>query len=81
MAASYYSMDKAKGLQDYNFYQLGVVTASVDTRSDATNSAKFVYKYTEAGDALVIIGEKKGQSINGNTTWYKVVSDLNIDSS
>ena len=69
MAASYYSMDKAKGLQDYNFYQLGVVTASVDTRSDATNSAKFVYKYTEAGDALVIIGEKKGQSINGNTTW------------
>ena len=80
MAASYYSMDKAKGLQDYNFYQLGVVTASVDTRSDATNSAKFVYKYTEAGDALVIIGEKKGQSINGNTTWYKVVSDLNIDS-
>lgn len=79
MAANYYSLDRAKGLQDYNYYQLGVVTRQVNAMSDATNSSKFVYSYPEAEDALVIVGEKQGQSINGNSTWYKVVSDLNID--
>lgn len=80
MASNYYSFDKSKGLQDYNFYQLGVVTQSVNAMSDSSNSSRFVYKYTEAGDALIILGEKQGENVNGNTTWYKVVSDLNIDS-
>ena len=80
MAAQYYSLDKAKGLQDYNFYQLGVVTRQVNAMSDASNSSKFVYSYPEAEDAVVIIGEKQGEAVEGNTTWYKVVSDLNIDS-
>lgn len=80
MAANYYNFDKSKGLQDYNYYQLGVVTTSVNAMSDATTSSKLVYTYTETGDALVIIGEKQGQEVNGNKTWYKVVSDLNIDS-
>ena len=80
MAAQYYSFDKAKGLQDYNFYQLGVVTKQVKAMSDASTNSKEVYIYPEAEDAVVIIGEKEGQSIEGNTTWYKVVSDLNIDS-
>lgn len=79
MAANYYSFDKAKGMQDYNYYQLGVVTASVNAMSDASNASKFVYTYTEAGDALIILGEKTGENVNGNTTWYKVTSDLNID--
>ena len=80
MAAQYYSLDKAKGLQDYNFYQLGVVTRQVNAMSDASNGSKFVYSYPEAEDAVVIIGEKQGEAVEGNTTWYKVVSDLNIDS-
>lgn len=80
MAANYYSFDKAKGLQDYNYYQLGVVTRQVNAMSDATNSSKFIYSYPEAEDALVIVGEKQGQAVEGNTLWYKVVSDLNIDS-
>ena len=80
MAAQYFSLDKAKGLQDYNFYQLGVVTRQVNAMSDASNSSKFVYSYPEAEDAVVIIGEKQGEAVEGNTTWYKVVSDLNIDS-
>ncbi len=80
MAANYYALDKAKGLQDYNFYQLGVVKRQVNAMSDASNSSKFVYSYPEAEDAVVIIGEKQGESVEGNTTWYQVVSDLNIDS-
>ena len=80
MAANYFSLDKAKGLQDYNYYQLGVVTRQVNAMSSANNSSKFVYSYPEAEDAVVIVGEYQGESVNGNSTWYKVVSDLNIDS-
>jgi len=80
MASNYYSLDKAKGMQDYNFYQLGVVTQAVNAMSDASNSSKFIYTYPEAEDGVVIVGEKQGESVGGNTTWYKVVSDLNIDS-
>lgn len=80
MASHYYAFDKAKGLQDYNFYQLGVLKkGAVWARSDAKNSAKGIYQYPEAEDGVVIIGEKQGDSVEGNTTWYQVVSDLNID--
>ncbi len=80
MAANYYALDKAKGLQDYDYYQLGVATRQVNAMSDASNSSKFIYSYPEAEDAVVIVGEKKGESVNGNNLWYQVVSDLNIDS-
>lgn len=80
MAANYYAFDSAKGMQDYNYYQLGVVTTSVNAMSDSNNSSKKMYTYPEAEDAVVIVGEKQGQSINGNTTWYKVMSDYNLDS-
>ena len=79
MAANYYSMDAALGLQDYNYYQLGVVTAPIAARTDATSSAKFLYTYPEKDDAVVIIGEKEGETINGDATWYKIVSDINLD--
>lgn len=81
MAANYYSLDKSKGLQDYNYYQLGVLKqGAVIARNDASNSAKEVYKYPEAEDAVVIVGEKEGETVNGDATWYEVVSDLNLDS-
>ena len=81
MAANYYSLDKSKGLQDYNYYQLEVLNqGAVIARSDASNSAKEVYKYPEAEDAVVIVGEKEGETVNGDATWYEVVSDLNLDS-
>lgn len=79
MAANYYSFDKAKGLQDYNYYQLGVVTQSVDAKISASTSSKTIYTYPEAEDAVVIVGEQKGTSVNGNTTWYKIMSDFNLD--
>ena len=59
MAANYYSLDKALGLQDYNYYQLGVVTAPIAARTDATSSAKFLYTYPEKDDAFI------GGSISG----------------
>lgn len=76
MAANYYSMDKALGLQDYNYYQLGVLNNKANAYSDASTSSKFVYEYPEAEDAVVIVGEVQ----KSDGLWYKVVSDLNIDS-
>ena len=79
MAANYYAMDAALGLQDYDYYQLGVVVAPVDARADATPSSKFLYTYPEKNDAVVIIGEKEGHTVQGDATWYKIVSDINLD--
>ena len=75
MASNYYSMDKALGLQDYNYYQLGVVNKQTNSYSDASTNSKFVYQYPEAEDAVVIVDEVE----KNNEKWYKVVSDLNID--
>lgn len=72
MASFYYAFDRAKGLQDYNYYQLGIANSSFYTYSAPSTSAKAVYKYTEYGDSIVIVGYKDG--------WYEIVSDLNIDS-
>ena len=75
MASNYYSLDKAFGLQDYNYYQLGVLTSKAQAYSGPSTSSKWIYEYPEAEDAVLIVGEVK----NGNETWYKVQSDLNID--
>ena len=76
MAANYYSMDKAFGLQDYNYYQLGVLKNSANAYAQASASSKFIYQYPEAEDAVVIVGET---TVNGEK-WYKVISDINLDS-
>lgn len=75
MAANYYSLDKAFGLQDYNYYQLGVVNGPTRAYQDPSTASRFIYEYPEREDALVIVGEVNAN----NETWYKVVSDLNID--
>ncbi len=74
MAANYYALDKYFGLQDYNYYQLGVVTGPTRAYLDASTSSKFIYEYPEAEDALVIVEEK---TVN-NVLWYKVISDKNL---
>lgn len=76
MAANYYSLDKSFGLQDYNYYQLGVVKGPTNAYLQPSTSAKFIYSYPEKEDALVIIGEV----MVNNQKWYKVVSDINLDS-
>ena len=75
MAANYYSLDKALGLQDYNYYQLGVVNGPTVAYQSPSTSSRSIYTYPEKEDALVIIGE----TTSNGEKWYKVVSDLNID--
>ena len=76
MASNYYYLDKSLGLQDYNYYQLGVVTGPTAAYKDPNTSSKQIYTYPEREDAVVIVGEVT----SNNEKWYKVVSDLNIDS-
>ena len=80
MASNYYNLDKAYGFQDYNFYQTGITTTSTYTYSSTNTSSKKVYNIKSKDAGLVIIDEIEGQEINGNKTWYKIVSDMNIDS-
>ena len=75
MARNYYSLDRAFGLQDYNYYQLGVVTGPTNAYQEPSTSSRVIYQYPEAEDGLVIVDEVT----RNNEKWYKVVSDLNID--
>lgn len=82
MASNYYYLDRAFGLQDYDFYQQGITTDAIEARKTptyATGKSGRVYSYRSKENALTILGEVEGQAINGNTKWYKVMSDLNID--
>ena len=76
MASNYYSLDRALGLQDYNYYQLGIVNGPTNAYQSPSTSSRFIYEYPEREDALVIVGE----TTSNGEKWYKVVSDLNIDS-
>ena len=80
MAANYYFMDLSFGMQDYIYYQLGIITSPVYARANTNTSSKAVYYYRKEESGVVIIDEVEGQSVNGNNKWYKVVSDMNIDS-
>ena len=70
MASNYYYFDKYYGFNDFNYYQLGIVTKQ--TNAYNSDASKVIYTYPEAGDQLLIVGE------SGN--YYKVMSDINIDS-
>lgn len=77
MANHYYNFDKTYGLQDYNYYQLGIITQdTTPAYSGPSTSSKWIYNYPECDDAVVIVDEVT----NNGEKWYKVVSDLNIDS-
>lgn len=71
MAANYYSFDHSKGLNDYNYYQLGVITQPTKAYLSPSSTSKMIYEYPEVEDQVVIVGEVG--------SWYKVVSDINID--
>ncbi len=75
MASNYYSLDKAFGLQDYNYYQLGVVKGKAKAYLQPSTNSTILYTYTEKEDAVVIIGE----TTQNNQKWYKLASDINQD--
>lgn len=75
MASNYYYFDKANGLQDYNYYSIGIVKSATPAKKSASDSATTIYSYPEYEDAVVIVGETTVDGVK----WYKVVPDVNLD--
>ena len=75
MAANYYSFDSAKGMQDYNYYQLGLANKPTNAYMSPSSSSQVVYEYPEEGDNVIIIDEIN----NSEGTWYKLQSDKIIN--
>ena len=79
-ASYYYRFDRYNGFQDYNFYQLAINTTSTVARSNPSTSAKQVYTLKDKEIPVIILEEVKGDTVNGNNTWYKIISDMNLNS-
>jgi len=79
-AGLHYLFDLANGGNDYNYYQLAVSSYyGIYARTEPNTSSKSVYQIKEEGIPIIIVEEVQGESINGNTTWYKIMSDINLD--
>ncbi len=80
-ASFYYDFDLANGLYDYNYYQLAVTNRDyVPVRIDPKNNAREVYSYKAKNISMIILEEVQGDAVEGNTAWYKIMSDVNLDS-
>lgn len=84
-ASYYYQLDKRFSFQDYGTIQTAVLnnnysnTVYAKKEVGGSNVASF-YQYKVKGSSISILEEMKGPSVNGNTTWYKIMSDATLDS-
>ncbi len=84
-ASLYYQLDKTYGLQDYNAYQLAVLKADYSNKVYATKTpggervSTAYYQYQVKSSPVIILEEVTGPSVEGNTTWYKIMSDPTLD--
>ena len=78
MAQNYFYFDQAHGFQDYNYYQEGLIlNGNAKAYLNPSTNSKVVYTYPDTNrDAIVIVDKIE----NAGKTWYKIVSDMNIDS-
>lgn len=79
----YYQFDKQNGFLDYNYYQLGITDANgtntLNVRKDSNTYSSPLYTVDPKNTIVIILGEEKGQVVNGSDVWYKVVSDANLN--
>lgn len=78
MAQNYFYFDQAHGFQDYNYYQEGLIlNGNAKAYLNPSTNSKVVYTYPDTNrDAIVIVDKVE----NDGKLWYKIVSDMNIDS-
>lgn len=79
MASHYFFLDKSYGLQDYNYYQTAVTTKLTAAYPTPSTEKEAIFYYRSSDIALVLLDEVEGTEVEGNKTWYKVVSDMNLD--
>ena len=79
-ASYYYNFDKDNGLLDYNYYQLIISKYSdINIRTSPNTKGSVLYTTKKSNIPFILLEEVEGESVNGNTTWYKIQSDSNID--
>ena len=77
----YYKFDKYNGFQDYNYYQLGITNIDeINTRTEPKLNSSIPYMLNYRNIPVIILGEVQGDSYEGNSTWYKIVADPNLNS-
>ena len=85
-AQYYYDLDKYYGFQDYEAYTIAVLNNNYNNTvypkktPGGLNVSSSFYQYKVAGTGVVILEEVTGPDVNGNTTWYKIMSDPTLDS-
>ncbi|NBK97747.1 MAG: cell wall-binding protein [Erysipelotrichia bacterium] len=68
---------------DASKYTLAIKDKGLDlnVRSEATSSSAKLYSTGTAGNyPFIVLDKVSGQSVNGNTTWYKIQSDSTLNS-
>lgn len=84
-AQYYYDLDKYYGFQDYEAYTIAVLNNNYNNTvypkktPGGLNVSSSFYQYKVAGTPVVILEEVTGPDVNGNTTWYKIMSDPTLD--
>lgn len=84
-ASLYYQLDKMYGLQDYNSYNIAVLKDNYTNTVYATKTpggervSTSFYQYQVKSSPVVILEEVAGPAVDGNTTWYKIMSDPTLD--
>jgi hypothetical protein len=78
----YYSFDLANGLEDYNYYQLGLINynGGVNARTEPRTNANIPFMFNKGNIPVVILEEVTGDVFEGSNVWYKIVSDANLNS-
>ena len=82
IASYYYSIDNYSDLKDYKSVKIGikVTDTPVPVKKEANNSSLTLYKlesyYNDVSNMSVVILDKvAGETIDGNSTWYKIQTD------
>lgn len=85
-ASYYYQLDKYYGFQDYNAYTIAVLNNNYQNTVYAMKNpngfrvSTSFYQYRNQNSSVVVVGETIGPAVNGNTTWYQIMSDPNLNS-
>lgn len=77
----YYSFDRDNGMNDYNYYQLGLTTntSPMNVRSEPNTTSSIPFKIKYSKTPVIILEEVEGTIVNGSNIWYKIQADSNLN--
>ncbi|MEG0361575.1 MAG: dockerin type I domain-containing protein [Longicatena sp.] len=82
-ATQSYALNKIANRNDYKKYTLGIKKNGINlsVRKEPSSDATMLYSTKNTNDyPFVILDTVQGSSVDGNTTWYKIQSDVPLSS-